>query len=240
MQNLTAKQRTVLLFLWEYSEKHGFPPTIREICTELNISSTNGANDHLKALEKKGFIVRDTGKSRAIRLTTVGLAETGASPEQIRDLAAATNGGQAASTPATMATIESIHRVPLLGKIAAGLPVEAIEDHADLVAIEPSILGRYSPSEVFALKVSGESMIKDGILDGDIVFIRRQTTGNRGETLAVMWNGEATLKRWMPQGDRVVLMPANDDMEPIIVPRSEANDLQILGKAIGLYRKIAF
>lgn len=236
MQALTPKQRTVLLFIAEHMDAHGFPPTIRELCEGVSIRSTNGVNDHLKALEKKGYITRDAGKSRALKLTPAGLAETGASPERLREAAMS----EESRSLSAVATIETIPRVPLLGNIAAGVPIEAIESADELIAIEPSILGRYRPEEVFALKIQGESMIEDGILDGDIVFIRRQKTGNRGETLAVIWKGEATLKRWQPEGDRVVLQPANSAMAPIVIPRQASSDLEILGKAIGLYRRISF
>ena len=238
MQNLTTKQRTILLFIAEYIDQNGFPPTIRELGEGVGIRSTNGVNDHLKALERKGYILRGATKSRALTLTPTGLAETGAEPERIRD--AAQHIPQDDRRGAAAERIEFPSRVPLLGSIAAGLPIEAITSDQEQISIDPAILGRYDAREVFALTIRGESMIEDGILDGDIVFIRRQSTGARGETLAVMIDGEATLKRWHPQGDRIALVPANSSMEPIIIRREDAADLQILGKAIGLYRRISF
>lgn len=246
MQKLTTKQRTILLFIAEHIDQHGFPPTIRELGEGIGIRSTNGVNDHLKALEKKEYIVRSATKSRAITLTPTGLAETGADLERIREAtqqpARPTTDASHASTAARQAPapIIPLQRVPLLGAIAAGLPIEAIESVEDTISIDPQILGRYDIADVFALKIQGESMIEDGILDGDIVFIRRQATGSRGETLAVMVNGEATLKRYHPHGDRIVLEPANASMAPIIIRKDAAADIRILGKAIGLYRRIGF
>jgi repressor LexA len=195
-------------------EDRGYPPTIREIGEHMDIRSTNGVNDHLKALERKGYLVRDQSKSRALRPLYNG------SGDEIP----------------TRSSYSAVMEVPLVGRIAAGNPIEAIDHAEDIITLGEGLLGR--TTDVFALTVSGESMIEDGILDGDIIFVNRQQDANNGAIVAVMLDGEATVKRIYREAGHVRLQPANSAMEPIIVSAGEFLDTQILGRVVGVFRQV--
>lgn len=235
MSNITPRQLEVLKAIRTQMETGGYPPTIRELGDILNIRSTNGVNDHLKTLSAKGFIERTSSKSRALTITESGYEVTAPYfPESSNN-----------PTPPHSAEGELVHlgvehvemaRVPLLGRIAAGLPIDAIEHVEDTLTIDPAFLGRNAPENCFALRVEGDSMIDDGIHDGDIVFIRKQNTASRGQTVAVMVDGAATLKRYYNDGQHIRLQPANSTMDPIIVRASEARDFSILGRVVALHR----
>lgn len=201
---LTERQQEVLDFIQAKIERNGYPPTIREIGAELGIRSTNGVNDHLKALERKGYINRDGAKSRT--LVPVDGADDG------------------------------MVEVPILGRIAAGQPILAVEQAEDTVKIDRFFLGKNK--EVFALRVVGESMINDGIHDGDFIFVRKQRTAPRGSIVVAMIDNEATVKRFYPEGDRIRFQPANDAMLPIYVAANDFKDTHILGVVVGVYRKM--
>jgi repressor LexA len=202
-QQLTERQSLVLRFIEESITDRGYPPTIREIGRKLKIRSTNGVNDHLKALERKGYIKREDMKSRALR------------PVDHRG-----------------PTV----RVPIVGRIAAGQPLLAAEHVEDTVQVDSFFLG--TNREVFALRVVGESMIEDGIHDGDYIFVRKQLTANRGDIVVALIDDEATVKRYYPEGNRVRLQPANSAMAPIYIRREDFRQSSILGVVCGVYRKM--
>lgn len=214
MKKLTHRQSKVLEFIINSLDERGYPPTIREIGTHMSIRSTNGVNDHLKALERKGYLVRDQSKSRALR----PLHHPDGKPVEA-----------GVSTP-------QVQSVPLLGRIAAGNPIAAIENPEDTITIEKGLLG--NTESVFALTVKGDSMIDDGILDGDIIFVKHQNKAETGEIAAVMVDDEATVKRIYYENDRIRLQPANENMEPIYVRREEFKDTQILGIVKGVFRQL--
>ena len=203
-KRLTERQQMVLDFISESIGDRGYPPTIREIGERLKIRSTNGVNDHLKALERKGYITRDDMKSRAVR--PVGME------------------------PASMVS------VPILGRIAAGAPLLAVEHVEDTVQVDSFFIG--ATQEVFALRVVGESMIEDGIHDGDYIFVKKQITASRGDIVVALIEDEATVKRYYPEGDRIRFQPANAAMEPIYVRREQFKATSILGIVVGVYRKM--
>ena len=205
-QPLTARQREALDFITYCLDERGYPPTLREIGEHMGIRSTNGVNDHLKALERKGYLVREELKSRALR-------------------------------PVAMTQAKKAE-VPILGRVAAGQPILASENVVDKVVVDRFFIGAASGRDVFGLVVQGESMIEDGIYDGDYIFVRKQATAERGEIVVVMIDGEATVKRIYPEGDRVRLQPANQAMRPIYVSRDEFRAIDILGKVIGVYRRL--
>ena len=215
MKKLTDRQRLVLEFIVKSLNTRGYPPTIREIGEHMQIRSTNGVNDHLKALERKGYLVRDQSKSRALR----PLFYSDGSPIEANNYSAS-----------------QVQSVPLVGRIAAGNPIDAIQHAEDTITLGEGLLGK--GKEVFALRVKGESMIEDGILDGDIIFINRQQDAVQGEIAAVMVDGEATVKRFFREGERVRLQPANATMSPIYINHDEFRDTQILGRVIGVFRQI--
>lgn len=219
MKGLTDRQREVLAFIADRIEASGYPPTIREIGNGLQIRSTNGVNDHLKALEKKGYIERDTSKSRAIQITARAGSELGL--------------GATAAGPNTDGLA-----IPLLGDIAAGEPIEALETSDEHIVIDPSLLGRLGSADVFALRVQGESMIGDGIFDGDLIFVKQQSEARRGELVAVWMDGGATVKRYYRDGDVVRLEPSNPSMKPLFVHANDADGAKVVGKVVGVYRQL--
>jgi repressor LexA len=220
-KKLTDRQAMVLDFIIEHIDGNGFPPTIREIGTHLEIRSTNGVNDHLKALERKGYLIRKDAKSRALKPL---YNREGSSLE-------ATALGANEQT-----LIEDVFDVPVIGRIAAGTPITAVENVSEHLRLGEGLLG--VPSDVFGLVVRGESMIDDGILDGDYIFVRKQNNARDGEIVAVMVDGEATVKRLYREGPSLRLQPANEAMEPIFVHESDGRDASVLGKVIGVFRRL--
>lgn len=206
METLTKKQNEILNFMKRYIAEHGFPPTIREIGSALGVNSPATIHAHLNNLEKKGAIKKNGYKNRAIELLVAN--------EYV--------------TPLSEFTVE----IPLLGKITAGNPIEAIEQPNEVLAIPSYLVPR--DKEVFSLKVSGTSMINAGILDGDIVIVERVDTARNGQMIVAMTDEkEVTLKTFYKEEDHFRLQPENDTMDPILL-----DHVTILGKAIGLYRKI--
>ena len=205
MEKLTKRQNDVLNYVKSYIVSHGYPPTVREIGKALDISSPATVHAHLSNLESKGFIRKDSSKNRAIEL----LVKNEFSKEN-----------------------EEVAEVPLLGKITAGSPIEAIEMPNQFFALPVNLIPK--GKEVFTLEVSGESMINAGIFDGDIIIVERKNTARDGEIVVAMTDdNEVTLKTFYKEDGYFRLQPENDTMEPIIL-----NNVTILGKAIGLYRKI--
>ncbi|MDX2012612.1 MAG: transcriptional repressor LexA [Myxococcaceae bacterium] len=218
MEELTDRQKEILAFILRTSEERGFPPTIREIGEEMDIASTNGVNDHLKALERKGYLTRGEQQSRSLVPTKRARLILGL--------------GQARKNDANMID------VPLLGRVAAGAPLLATENIEDSVRIDSFLLGGAGGKEVFALRVKGESMIEDGIYDGDFLFVRKAPSASPGDIVVALIEDEATVKRYFPEGDRIRFQPANKTMQPIYVHKSQFKQTMILGKVVGVYRKM--
>ncbi len=203
MEKLTKKQNDVLDFLKKSIAKNGFPPTVREIGAALGLSSPATTHAHLNTLEKKGYIKKADSKNRAIELLVKNEYE-----------------------------VEDTVDVPLLGKVTAGSPIEAIEMPDEYFTLPAYLIP--TKKEVFTLRVSGESMINAGIHDGDIVIIQRQQTANNGDIVVAMTEeNEVTLKTFYKENGYFRLQPENDTMDPIILDK-----VSIVGKAIGLYRKM--
>ena len=205
MEKLTKRQEDTLKFIKEYIVEHGYPPTVREIAKELDVSSPATVQAHLDRLADKGYIKKGSNKNRTIEL----MVENEYIPHN-----------------------EEVANVPLLGKITAGNPIEAIQNPNEYFTLPAYLIPKNK--EVFTLNVSGESMINAGILDGDIVIVERTNTARNGEIVVAMTTeNEVTLKTFYKEKDHIRLQPENDTMEPIIL-----DNVFILGKAIGLYRKI--
>ncbi len=192
MKPLNEKQQKVLSFLQERAQD-GLPPTVREICAAAGIKSTSTVHAYLKTLEENGYISRQSGLNRAIRLPG-----------------------------------ESVARVPLLGKVTAGQPILAVEEVEDYV---PYSGGGYQPGELFALRVSGTSMINAGIFDKDVVIVHKTPTAVNGDIVVALVGDEATVKRFYKENGHFRLQPENDAFEPIIV-----DEVSILGKVVSLVR----
>jgi repressor LexA len=203
-REITARQRAVYRFIVETVTQRGYPPTVREIGEHFDMRSTGSVRDHLSALERKGFIRRAANTSRGIELVN------------LQDRPGAN----------TMA-------VPLLGQIAAGAPLLAVENQEDTLNVDARLFGRNGT--VFALRVKGDSMRDAGILDGDVVFVRQQADAEDGQIVAARINDEATVKRYYREKDHVRLQPANDAYEPIIVT-PQRGEVAVLGKVVGLTR----
>ncbi len=205
MEKITDKQKNILQIIKQLIAKNGYPPTVREIGNKANLSSPATIHFHLTKLEEKGYIKKGDNKNRTIELLV---------PNEFKE------------------NQEDVVSVPLLGKVTAGTPIEAIETPDEYITLPASLIG--SKKEVFTLKVSGESMINVGIYDGDILIVEKRNTANNGEIVVAMnTDNEVTVKRFYKEKDHFRLQPENDNMEPIIL-----NEVTILGKAIGLYRKI--
>ena len=204
MEKITVKQAETLTFIKKYIVAHGFPPSVREICKGMDLSSPATVHAHLKQLEKKGLIRKESSKFRTIEL----LVEN-----EFEDKS------------------DKLVKVPLLGKISCGSPIEAIEQPNEFFDLPASLIP--SKETIFTLKCSGDSMINVGIFDGDYVIVQKQKVARNGDiVVALNDDNEVTLKTFYKEKDYIRLQPENDTMAPIIL-----SDCTILGKAIGLYRK---
>lgn len=205
MEKLTQKQEKILNSIKKFIADKGYAPTIRELCKICNLSSTATMFVHLKNLTKKGYINQTESKFRTIELNV---------PNEFDD------------------RYENVASIPLLGNVAAGNPIEAIENPNEYFSLPKELLPKNH--EVFALKVNGESMINAGIFDGDIVIVERNKNAINGEIIVALTDeNEVTLKRFFKEKNHIRLQPENDTMDPIIL-----DNVSILGKAVGLYRTI--
>ncbi|MEJ7793750.1 MAG: transcriptional repressor LexA [Gaiellaceae bacterium] len=207
---LTARQQEIWGFLVEYLDGHGYPPTVREIGEAVGLASPSTVHAHLANLERAGLLRRDPTKPRALEL--IGHRREQAEP--VREPAG--------------------RKLPLLGQIAAGAPLLAEENVEDEIAV-PEPLGRGAD---FLLRVRGESMINAGILDGDVLVVRKQADARNGEIVVALVGddegaNEATVKTFFREQNRVRLQPENDALEPIY-----ANYVEILGKVTGVFRTL--
>ena len=199
MEKLTDRQKDILQVLKKLIAKTGYPPTVREIGKEAGLNSPATIHFHLKQLEEKGYIKKDTSKNRTIEILV---------PNEYLE------------------TDENVIEVPLLGKVTAGTPIEAIETPNEYFPLPANLVN--SKKEIFTLKVSGESMINVGIYDGDILIVEKCSTAKNGDTVVAMnSDNEATVKTFYKENGYFRLQPENDTMEPIIL-----NEVTILGKAI--------
>lgn len=194
-------QAKILAFIKSEVQSRGYPPSVREICEAVGLKSTSTVHGHLTRLEKKGLLHRDSMKPRAIEVL----------------------GDPAFDRSATIS-------VPLVGRVAAGVPITAIEDVQSYLMLPTELIGS---GEHFILTVQGSSMINIGIHDGDYVVVRKQQSAENGEIVVAMVEDEATVKRFYKEGTHFRLQPENDMMEPIIV-----EDCVILGKVTALLRKM--
>lgn len=183
-----TRQLEVLKYIYEQVELKGYPPTVREIGKAVDLSSTSTVHGHLARLEKKGLILRDPTKPRAIELTPEGLEKIGIQPTTI----------------------------PMLGVVTAGEPILAVEEASDFFPLPPDL--RAEENALFMLMIRGESMINAGILDGDQVIVRKQSNANNGDIVIAMTDeDEATCKRFFREVDHIRLQPENDALAPILL-----------------------
>jgi len=221
----TDRQLEVLRYIARQIEEQGYPPTIREIGEALDIRSTNGVNDHLKALERKGYLSRDPVKSRAL-IPTSRAREALGGGAQVLSLASRLSARGASR----------LVDVPIVGRVAAGQPILAEERIEDTVQVDSFFLG--AGRKVYGLRVQGDSMIGDGILPGDYIFVRKQLNADDGDIVVAMIDDEATVKRVYFEGDRVRFQPSNPRMAPIYVREQDFRSTMLLGVVVGIYRKL--
>ncbi len=208
MSDLSGSQQALLDFLRQYIDDNGFPPSYREMAAALDFRSTNGVAYQLRCLEDKGYLQRKTvgAPARAIRLTPK------ASPVPVVDVV----------------------QIPVLGRVAAGLPALSDELPDETISLDSSLC---PGQDVFALRVSGDSMIEAGIFEGDLVFVQRRAEARAGDVVVAIVDGETTVKTFRRRQGMVVLEPANQAMEPIFIAPS--SEIAVAGVVVGLYRQLA-
>ncbi|QCX32311.1 transcriptional repressor LexA [Caloramator sp. E03] len=199
--DLSDKQQEILDFIKHEISIKGYPPSVREICSAVGLKSTSTVHGHLAKLEKKGYIRRDPTKPRAIEILD------------------------------DRAYNKEIISVPIVGSVAAGTPILAVENIEDTFPLPTTYFS--NKNNLFMLQIKGDSMIGSGILDGDYIIIEQQSTAIDGDIVVALVDDSATVKRFYKEKDYIRLQPENPALEPIIV-----KDCKILGKAIGLFRKI--
>ena len=201
---LTRRQKEILDFIRSFKAENGFTPTHKEICVAFGYSSYGTVHKHLKLLEEKGYLRRNWNQKRGVELAS----EAAGSDDGVNE------------------------SLPFFGMIAAGRPIEAVAG-SDEVTVPGHLLGDRA-SDHFVLKVVGDSMIDEGIHDGDLVVVSRREVAQSGEMVVALIGDEATLKRFYPEGPRVRLQPANARMQPLFVP---ADEVKVQGIVVGLMRK---
>lgn len=210
---MTKRQKAVYDCIESFIQEHGYGPTVREVCESLGLSSPSTVHVHLKALEDKGFINRDPLKSRSITL-----ANSSSVPEMDFPSNAIGQG------------FENVVSLPLVGDVAAGVPILAEENITDTISLPVDIVG---DSASFLLSVHGDSMIEAGINDGDYIVVREQSTANNGDIVVALIDDGATVKRFYRERDHIRLQPENSSMDPILVA-----ECSIVGKVVALFRRI--
>jgi repressor LexA len=238
-----ASEDAILNFIADSLRDQGRPPTIREIGAAFHIASTNGVRYYLDRLEASGKIRRDRWTSRGIELQTIqGRDGESREPVPAPGLAPSTRPAPAgrtaaparATTPTRRAGINEPLEIPLLGRVAAGAPILAEENIEDTLIVDGALV---RPGKHFALRVRGDSMKNAGIFDGDIVIVRHEAPVRSGEIAVVVIGEEATVKRYFPRRDKILLLPENDEYEPIEV-RPADPETRVAGKVVGVFRQL--
>lgn len=207
-KDVTKRQQAVLDCIQQFIDAHGYGPTVREVCQSLGLSSPSTVHVHLKALEDKGMIKRDPLKSRSITLANA----------------------EPATIEAVYGANDNTVALPLVGDVAAGMPLLAEENISDVITLPTDIVG---DSASFMLSVHGDSMIECGINDGDYIVVREQQVANNGDIVVALVEDGATVKRFYREQGHIRLQPENSSMDPIIVA-----DCTIVGKVVALFRRI--
>ncbi len=210
----TEKQRRILDVIREFTAEMGYPPSVREIGERVGLSSSSTVQSHLKTLERRGLLRRDPTKPRALVPSDMGAPRAAASPF---------GSGADGDAPASVT-------LPIIGRVAAGVPITATENLEDTFVLPQSFVGRRGS---FMLRVKGDSMIEAAILDGDLIVVDPKPTAQNGEIVVAMIDGEATVKRFFREAGRIRLQPENRDMEPIY-----ADDVTVVGRVEAVVRRL--
>jgi len=235
---LGARARKILEFIVDSILEKGSPPTIREIGKEFGISSTNGVRYYLGVLEKAGCIKRKGKISRGIEVRKEGIDFT--RNESWRFVFGRVQGKGMKVQGKVMSKARKIRQlrplefleIPLVGRVAAGTPVFAEENIEDIITVDRSLA---KPGKLFALRVRGDSMKNAGLLDGDIAIVRQQSHADSGDIVVALLGEEATVKKYVLQGDKVALKPENENYEPIVI--KEGTQFSLIGKVVGSLRR---
>ena len=198
--NLTDREREIYNYILNAIKNEGYSPSVRDICNALNMKSTSTVHTYLERLERKGMIQKESGKSRTLRIENEGIH--------------------------TSSTV----RVPVLGKVAAGMPILAVENYEGYIDF-PRPSSNVTSNDMFALRIQGDSMIEAGILDGDLIIVEKRTTAEDGDIIVALVDDEATVKTFYREADCFRLQPENHTMSPIYV-----NELLVLGKVVASMR----
>ena len=209
---LTKRQQQIFNFILLNINKFGYPPTIPEIQEKFSFKSPNAVQDHLEALERKGYIARRPHKSRGLEILNGKI-----------------------SKDVIVNTDDNITEVPIVGSVSAGMPILAQENIEGSIFVD-KIISRNSRG-MFALRIKGTSMVNAGILNGDFVLVHQQPTAEQGEIVVALIEDETTVKRFYKDKKKIKLKPENDTMEPIFIDPKE-NDVKIIGKVQGVIRKV--
>lgn len=202
-RELTNRQREILQYIVRHTQLQGYPPTVREIGDAVGLSSSSTVHAHLKGLEHAGLIKRDAVLTRAIRVVTGAFEAPKA---------------------------KQVANLPVVGHVAAGRPILAYENVEDTLPVPGEFL---AGGDGFMLRVKGESMIEDGIMDGDYVIVRKQESAENGDTVVALVEDEATVKHIFKEKGRIRLQPANSSMEPMFF-----DNVEVIGKVVGLIRRM--
>jgi repressor LexA len=224
MKYVTERQRDILNFIRSFQKERGVAPTHREICDHFGFSSYGTVYKHLSLLQKKGLIRRDWNQKRGVEVVDDVRSEEGVAPGSVAHRGDEKRGGMRNDERS------SARELPLFGYIAAGRPLD-VDVSNETISVPEHLTSR---GENYVLKVRGESMVEDGILDGDLVIIARKQVADNGEMVVANVNGEVTLKRLYKEGERVRLQPANSMMSPIY---AAARDVAVQGVVVGLMRR---
>jgi len=208
---LTDRQNEILTFIKQFLAESGFPPTLREIGKKFGISSTFGVKRHLDALEKKGYLKIESNASRGIAFT---------------------KSDDETSAETVFSIHESFSKIPIVGRVAAGSPILAMENIEGSVVIDPTFIKK--AENAFALRVQGDSMINAGIFEGDLVIVSPDDKGKNGDVVVAMLEDEVTVKTLSLEKNGVTLIPANEKYKPITVSRER--EFSIIGKVKGVVR----
>lgn len=200
MQPLKEKEKQIYDYIYDSISRDGFSPSVRDIQNHLGIKSTSTVHAYLSKLEEKGYIQKENGKSRTLRIENM------------------------------KGSLQHSVKVPLLGKVTAGMPILAVENFEGYIDF-PTMNRSYTYNELFALKVMGESMIEAGILDGDIVVVKKELTADNGQIVVALTEEGATVKTFYRENGHFRLQPENSSMEPIIV-----DEVYILGRVVSVMR----
>lgn len=210
MAALSQTDYKILDFILEQQKEKGFPPSVREICEKVGLSSTATIHSHLKKLEEHGMIIRESSKNRSIKVVNYKNANNMQNIEYTND---------------------EYLTIPVYGKVTAGVPITAIEDISETFPLPMSFAHN---KDLFMLRVQGESMINAAILDGDYIIVEKTPSARNGDIVVALLDHEnATVKTFYKENNHYRLQPENDTMEPIIV-----NEVEILGKVVGIFRKM--